>query len=156
MQWADCLVTWNSLRSDWVQWGRRRCGFALDPHIPSRGGPGDNIISHRPQPTAIYPVSSVVCDSVHMFIDSMIMARVMQGRWKTNQAWPTRLRVHANDFMYTMGSVSGDHHEYWWISHVTRWHTAFADAMSMCAREVALLLTLLVFDTALWESWLAQ
>ena len=91
-----------------------------------------------------------------MFIDSMIMARVMQGRWKAKQAWLTRLCVHANDFMYTMGSVSGDHHEYWWISHVTRWHNTFADAMSKYAREVALPLTLLIFDTALWESWLAQ
>ena len=151
--WAANFITWQELTSDWVRWARARCGLA-ETKERACGVRSDAIcVSHRPASTQCLIAPTSCSDGFHIFTDSMIMARTMQGRWLAKQPWLHSFVRSANDAMQRVPGLSGTGPDAWWISHITRWHNLLADACSKFARESTIALTLFVLSQHDWQAW---
>ena len=96
-EWAKDRVMWQALRQDWVAWTLERCGVV---GVGASGVGGEALVEFAPRPVLEPHALCQGATFVHLASDSLVLCRVLQGRWRAKQPWLCRLGTAANDCVF--------------------------------------------------------
>ena len=155
VRWAHCAATWQSLLSSWLQWAIDKAGVtSADLLRPLQASTtiGPSVVDHGIPSLTIAPPSR---SGLFFATDSLVLARTLQGKWALRSSWLASLVRSCNDAVdCVMEQIAfNTEREGWWISHTSRRHNGWADALSKFARLTLCPITGWIHSASLWRAW---
>ena len=165
LSWALDARGWIDREASWLNWAGKRWS------VPSADVDMDTVVD-RPPPTCrpesvdeprtslpalAFDANFVAAGGLHVFSDSEVLVRALQGRLRPREQSITDTVRELNDFMFSIryGALIGP--KYWWVTHVRRASNCAADRAANWARtNVVGPSRLVVYAPDVWESWGAE